>query len=177
MGPGQVTVETDVDQGQTWQGRAHDIQLSGHGKLHLVKTHAACPGEVRVSQQHAMTTGRSLAPHRHRIAATLQSKIVLPCLRHTHVHVQARDGIGRGSARQGFGKLSYPTFNQQTPGELDQIKRGNRSQPLRLQALRTLPLSHALGQRAVVALGIAFEQGPHLRRLCLPEAEYCRGRV
>ncbi|MNJ05834.1 hypothetical protein D3C73_1674200 [compost metagenome] len=50
MGPGQVAVETDVDQWQSWQGSAHDIQLARQRQLHLIKTHAACPGKVWIRQ-------------------------------------------------------------------------------------------------------------------------------
>ncbi|MCY1459328.1 hypothetical protein D9M71_767940 [compost metagenome] len=53
MGPGQMAVKADVDQRQPRQGRAHDIQFARQGQLHLIETHAACPGKMRVGQEHA----------------------------------------------------------------------------------------------------------------------------
>ncbi|MNT12462.1 hypothetical protein D3C72_1473880 [compost metagenome] len=89
--------------------------------------------------------------------------------------MQPCHSVGWRGTRQRFSKLPDAAFDQQAPGQLDQVKRGNRPQPLGLQTLRPLPLSQALGQRTVVTFGIAFEQCAHLRRLCLPEAEHrCR---
>ncbi|MND78999.1 hypothetical protein D3C80_707230 [compost metagenome] len=50
VGPGQVLAETDVDDRQARQCGAHHIELARDGQMHLVETHAAHPGEVRVGQ-------------------------------------------------------------------------------------------------------------------------------
>ncbi|MND56980.1 hypothetical protein D3C80_481000 [compost metagenome] len=103
--------------------------------------------------------------------------MLLARLGDAEVGAQLGDDVGWRCSGQCFGELADTAFDQQAPGQLDQIEGGDRPQPLCLQALRALALGLEFGQCAVVTLGIALKARAHGRRLCLPEAEHRRRRV
>ncbi|MNX97204.1 hypothetical protein D3C86_1295590 [compost metagenome] len=166
-----MLIETDVDQRQAGQRRAHHVQFAGNGQVHLIKTHAAHPRKVRIGQQHAASVEGTLAADRDGVAATVQGKTLHPRSGHLERCLCARrpgHGLGWRGTGQGFGKLADATFDQQAPGQLDQIRRGNVAHPISL-ALRRQSLDATLAQGAVVPRHIAFDQLTHWRGLGLPE--------
>ena len=178
VGPGQVLVETYIDHRQARQRRPHDIQLPRDGQLHLVETHAAYPGEMRVGQQQAAAIGRALRAHRNGVAATAHGELLLPGQGHAVVdRGPLRRKLGRGRRHHGLGELAYATFGQQASGQLDQVQAGDRAHPVARPALGGQALGPTLAQGAVIAAGIAVQQVAHRCRLCLQEAVDCNGVV
>ncbi len=154
-----MPVETDIDQRQAGQRGAHHVQFAGDAQLHLVEAHATHPREMRVGQQQATAIGRTLVPYRHRVAAALKRKVGLARLGHTEGRSrQPRRCTGGRGTGHGFDELPGPTLDQQATGQLDQVQGGDGAQPLGLLALGRQALGSALGQRAVVAQRVAFEQ-------------------
>ncbi|MNX59478.1 hypothetical protein D3C86_903590 [compost metagenome] len=119
VGPGQVLVETDVDHRQARQRGTHHIQFAGDGQVHLIKTHAADPREMRIGQQHAAAVEGTITAHRHGIAAAVQGKTLLAHVRHLERCLLAGicgDSCRRRGTRQSLGKLADTTFYQQSAG-------------------------------------------------------------
>ncbi|MNL08088.1 hypothetical protein D3C87_1287930 [compost metagenome] len=166
-----MLIETDVDQRQAGQRRAHHVQFAGNGQVHLIKTHAAHPRKVRIGQQHAASVEGTLTPDRDSVAAPVQGKALHPRVGHLERWL-CTQRLGRGfgwrGTGQGFGKLADTTFDQQAPGQLDQIRGGDVAHPIAL-ALRRQTLGATLAQGAVIPRHIAFDQLTHWRGLGLPE--------
>ena len=126
--------------------------------MHLIETHTANPGKVRVGQQHAATIERTLATHRHGIAATIEREALLTGICHlvgVRVVGDPRCGLWRRGTDQGFGELTNPALDQQPTGQLDQVFWSNIANPLALALLRQALLT-AFGEIVVVARGIPW---------------------
>ncbi|MNC01629.1 hypothetical protein D3C75_489830 [compost metagenome] len=139
--------------------------------MHLIKTHAAHPREVRIGQQHAASVKGTFAADRDSIAAAVQGKPLQARGGHLERCLGARPpghGLGWRGTGQGFGELADATFDQQAPGQFDQIHCRDVPHPIALALLRQT-LGTTFAQETVVPRYITFNQLTHWRSLGLPE--------
>ncbi len=170
MGPGQVAAEADVDQRQTGQRGPHHVEPAGNGQVHLVETHRAVPGEVRVGQEHALAVRRTFAANGNGVAAALQAEALAPLLGDLERLLAAQGDLlrsGRRGGHQRVGELADPAFDQQAPGQAQQVIGRDGPQPGLAKA--TGGLAVGLAEEAVETGGVAFEQLAYRGRLRLPE--------
>ena len=111
MGPGQVAAEADVDHRQAGAARPHHVEPAGNGQVHLVETHRAVPGEVRVGQEHApLAVRRTFAANGNGVAAALQAEALAPLLGDLERLLAAQGDLLRsGGAATTSASANWPT--------------------------------------------------------------------